>query len=83
MNVLEAELGSPSFREIVASCLSFPMRQIFLEMKFITLDIVKNLRRGRTITVQYQDSNSPNIKKGMIFVVGQRTIILMGEMRKT
>jgi hypothetical protein len=33
---------------------------------------------------QYQlDSDSPNIKKGMITGVGQRTTIIMGEMRKT
>jgi CRISPR/Cas system endoribonuclease Cas6 (RAMP superfamily) len=29
------------------------------------------------------DSNNPNVKKGMIIGVGQRTTILMGEMRKT
>jgi hypothetical protein len=29
------------------------------------------------------DSDSPNIKKGMITRVGQRTTIIMGEMRKT
>jgi len=28
------------------------------------------------------DSDSPNIKKGMITRVGQRTTIIMGEMRK-
>jgi hypothetical protein len=54
-----------------------------LNRSFITPDIVKNLRRGQTITVQKRDSNTPNIKKGMITRVGQRTTILMGEMRKT
>ena len=72
----------------------------------ITLDIVKNSRRGRTVTVQCQDSNgwtvtvqcldsnswivtvrdlnsnSSNINKGMITMVGQRTTILIGVMRK-
>jgi hypothetical protein len=32
--------------------------------------------------VQKQDSNSPNIKRGMITMVGQITTILIGEMRK-
>jgi hypothetical protein len=54
---LRAELGSPSYRELVSSCLSFPTRPITLETEFITLDIVKNLRRGQTITIQFQDSN--------------------------
>jgi hypothetical protein len=58
LTVLEAELGSPSFRELVASCFSFPTRSIFLKGSSITLDIVKNLRRGRTVIVQYQDNNS-------------------------
>jgi hypothetical protein len=49
----------------------------------ITLDIVKNLRRSQTVTVKKRDTNNPNIKKGMITGVGQRTIILMDEMRKT
>jgi hypothetical protein len=30
-----------------------------LKLSFITLDIIKNLRRGRTVTVQSQDSNNP------------------------
>ena len=58
MTVLEAELGSPSFRELVASCLSFPTRLISLESEFYNSDIVKNLRRGQTVTVQKRDSNS-------------------------
>jgi hypothetical protein len=33
LTVLEAELGSPSFRELVASCLSFPTRPISLEVE--------------------------------------------------
>jgi len=49
----------------------------------ITPDIVKNLRRSQTVTVQKRDTNNPNIKKGMITGVGQRMIILMDEMRKT
>jgi hypothetical protein len=35
------------------------------------------------VIVQDLNRNSSNIKKGMITVVGQRTTILMGEMRKT
>jgi hypothetical protein len=54
-----------------------------LNRSSITLDIVKNLRRGQTVAVKKRDSNSPNVKKGMITGVGQRTTILMGEMRKT
>jgi hypothetical protein len=30
-----------------------------LKQSSITLDIVKNMRRGRTVTVQFLDSNSP------------------------
>jgi hypothetical protein len=29
------------------------------------------------------DSDSPNIKKGMITRIGQRTIVIISEMRKT
>ena len=35
------------------------------------------------MTIQDLNGNSSNIKKGMITGVGQGTIILMGEMRKT
>ena len=52
MTILEAELGSPQNIELVASCLTFPTPQISLESEFYTLDIVKNLRRGQTVTVQ-------------------------------
>jgi hypothetical protein len=38
--------------ELVASCLTFPMPQICLNQSSITLDIVKNLSRGQTVTVQ-------------------------------
>ena len=60
----------------------------------ITLDIVKHLRRGQTVTVQCLDSNSwtvtirdlnsnsSNIKKGMITMVGQRTTIWMSVMKE-
>jgi len=34
MIVLEAELGSPSLKELVASCLFFLKRLILLEMEF-------------------------------------------------
>ena len=64
-------------------------------MKLLTLDIIKNLRRRQTVIVQCQDSNgwtltilcldsnSSNKKKGMITMVGQKTTILIGVMRKT
>jgi hypothetical protein len=35
------------------------------------------------VTVRDLNSNSSNIKKGMITMVGQKTTILMGVMRKT
>jgi hypothetical protein len=34
------------------------------------------------MTVQDLNRNNSNIKKGMIIMVGQRTTILVGEMRK-
>ena len=58
MTILEAELGSLSFRELVASCLSFPRDYFFLNRSSITPDIVKNLRGGQIVTVQKRDSNS-------------------------
>jgi hypothetical protein len=58
LTVLEEEVGCPSFRELVASYLSFPTRLISLESEFYNSDIVKNLRRGQTVTVQKRDSNS-------------------------
>ena len=61
MTVLEAELGSPRIIELVASCLSFPTTLISLERSSTTPDIVKNLRRGQTVTVQKRDSNSPSV----------------------
>jgi len=56
--VLRAQLGFPSFREPVASCLNFPTGPISLEMEFYTLDVVKILKRGRTVKVRCQDSNN-------------------------
>jgi hypothetical protein len=35
------------------------------------------------VTVRDLNSNNSNIKKGMITMVGQKTTILMGVMRKT
>jgi len=52
LTILEAELGSSQNRELVASCLTFPTPQIFLNWILITPDIVINLRRGQTVTVQ-------------------------------
>ena len=34
LDSLGGKLGSPSYRELVASCLSFPTRPISLEKKF-------------------------------------------------
>ena len=50
MIVLRAELGSSS--------LSFQHNQLHLKQSSITLDIVTNLRRGRTVTIQYLENNS-------------------------
>ena len=44
--------------ELVASYLSFPTTLISLNRSFITPDMVKNLRRGPTVTLQKRDSNS-------------------------
>ena len=52
MIILEAEMGSSQDIELVASCLTFPTPQISLDRSSITPDIVKNLRRGQTVTVQ-------------------------------
>jgi hypothetical protein len=51
-------MGSPSLRELVASCLIFPRDQSRLKWSSITLDIVTTPSRGLTVTVQYQDGNS-------------------------
>ena len=50
MIVLRAELGSSS--------LSFQRNQLRLKQSSITLDIVTNLRRGRTVTIKYLENNS-------------------------
>ena len=52
MTTLEAGLGSSKNIELVASCLAFPTPQSLLESEFYNSDIVKNLRRGQTVTVQ-------------------------------
>jgi hypothetical protein len=62
-------------------------------MKNIKKWIIKNPRRGRnttskdsngskTKTVTVQNSNSSNIKKRMITMVGQRMTILIDEIRE-
>jgi hypothetical protein len=51
-------LGSPSFREFINSCLSFPTKSISLKWSSRTLDIVKNLVSVQTVTVQCLGSNS-------------------------
>jgi hypothetical protein len=45
-------MGSSQNIELVASCLTFPTPQILLESEFYNSRIVKNLRRGQTVTVQ-------------------------------
>ena len=59
MTVLEAELGSPLLENLVPRFLAFQRNQSRLKWSSITLYIIKNMRRGRTVIVQYQDSNSP------------------------
>jgi hypothetical protein len=49
--------------------LAFQRDQSSLKWSSITLDIVKNMRRGQTVTIQCLDNNSSNIKKGMITMV--------------
>jgi hypothetical protein len=49
---LEAELGSPSYRELVASCLSFLTRAISLETEFYN-------SRYSEKSYERSDSNSP------------------------
>ena len=41
--------------------LAFQRDQPRLKRSSITLDIVKNLRRGQTVTVQYLDSNGQTV----------------------
>jgi hypothetical protein len=38
--------------ELVASCLSYQRHKFCVNRSFITPDIVKNLRRGQTVTIQ-------------------------------
>ena len=45
-------MGSSQNVELVASCLTFPRTQISLNRSFRTPDIVKNMRRGQTVTVK-------------------------------
>jgi hypothetical protein len=52
LTTLEAELGSSQNIERVASCLTFPTPIFCLNWSSITPDIVKNLSRGQTVTVQ-------------------------------
>jgi hypothetical protein len=57
ITVLEVELAYPFYRELVNSCLSFQRDKSLLNRSSITPDIVKNLRRGQTVTVPKGDSN--------------------------
>jgi hypothetical protein len=56
--ILEVELGSSQNIELVASCLTFQSHKLSVNQSYITPDIVKNLMRGQTVTVQKRDSNS-------------------------
>jgi hypothetical protein len=44
--------------ELVASCLPFQNHKFSLNQSSINPDIVKNPRRGQTLTVKKRDSNS-------------------------
>jgi len=58
--------GKPGFaflRELVARVLAFQRDQSRLKRSSITLDIAKNLRRGRTVIVQCLNSNSSKFKQ--------------------
>jgi hypothetical protein len=57
LTVLEAELGSPSSETLEPRVLAFEPHKPRLKRSSITQDIVKHLMRGRTVTVQYLDSN--------------------------
>jgi hypothetical protein len=52
LTTLDAELGSSQNIELVASCLTLKHHKFHLNRSSITLDIVKNLSRGQTVTVQ-------------------------------
>jgi hypothetical protein len=52
LTTLEAELGSSQNIELVASCLTFPTPHFGLNRSSITLDIIKNMKRGQAVTVQ-------------------------------
>jgi hypothetical protein len=52
LTTLEAELGSSQNIELVASCLTFPTPQFYLNWSSIIPDIVKNMKRGQAVTVQ-------------------------------
>ena len=56
MTILEAELGSTFL--LYPHVLAFQRDESLLNRSSITLDIVKNLRRGQKVTVQKRDSNS-------------------------
>jgi hypothetical protein len=58
LTIVEAELGSSQNIELVALVLPFQRQKFHLNRSFTTPDIVKNLSRGQTVTVQKGDSNS-------------------------
>jgi hypothetical protein len=58
LTILDAEMGSPSFKELVSCVLAFPRDKSHLKWSSRTLDIVKNMSSVQTVTVQCLDSNS-------------------------
>jgi len=52
VTTLEAELGSSQNIELLTSCLIFQRHKFRLNRSSITPDIVKNMRRGQTVTIQ-------------------------------
>ena len=58
LKILEAELGSPQIYNLYPHVLSFQRHKFCLNRSSITLDIVKNPRRGQTVIVQKRGSNS-------------------------
>jgi hypothetical protein len=69
LTILETKLGSPCLENLYPRVLAFQQDQSRLKRSFITLDIVKNIRRGQTVTVQKQDSNNPNVCWWAILIV--------------
>ena len=54
LTILEAELGSSPNIELLSPCLTFQRHKFRLNRSSTTPDIVKNMRRAQTVTVQKQ-----------------------------